>query len=234
MTIPLFKVSFKKSLKPDEEATIEFLYTILGKKKETGFPLRRAAEKELYLITDFAWLPDFFVLGKPNQFPRKYSPSWKLTLEYPSTYVAVVDGEMANRTRKEGTVIEEWRSIISQWPQILIGEYDVIKNTRGDFTLEIYCLKTEEGREAVLSADSTSDFVALLLLHGAYIIGYILAWKWEGLGGIIAIAGIICAQIINPSPLSMFAGQLLFTVPGILFLIYWFLTRGHRESLEAN
>jgi hypothetical protein len=46
MTIPLFEISFKKSLKHDEEATVEFMYTILGEKKETGFPLQRAAEKE--------------------------------------------------------------------------------------------------------------------------------------------------------------------------------------------
>ena len=83
--------------------------------------------------------------------------------------------------------------------------------------------------EAVLSSESTSDIVALLLLHGAYIIGYSIAWKWEGLGGVIAIVGIVCSQLINPSPISMFLGQMMFTIPGILFIIYWYLSRGQQE-----
>ena len=79
--------------------------------------------------------------------------------------------------------------------------------------------------EPVFSNDSTISIVALLILHGAYIIGYSIAWKWEGLGGAIAIGGVICSQLISPSPLSMFSAQLLFTIPGILFLIYWYLSR---------
>jgi hypothetical protein len=79
---------------------------------------------------------------------------------------------------------------------------------------------------SVLSAnDTSSGFIALLLLHGAYIIGYSIAWKWEGLGGLIAIVGILLAQLISPSPTSMFLGQLLFTIPGILYIVYWFLAR---------
>ena len=59
-------------------------------------------------------------------------------------------------------------------------------------------------------------------------IGLILAWKWEGLGGIIAIASIIGFH------LQMFIknGEIYFTliiellaVPGILFILYWLLSR---------
>jgi hypothetical protein len=80
------------------------------------------------------------------------------------------------------------------------------------------------------SIDARARFISVLVLHGAYIIGYLVAWKWEGLGGLIAIIGILFSQMISPDPFSMFLGQLLFTVPGILFLLYWFLTRRQPEA----
>ena len=84
--------------------------------------------------------------------------------------------------------------------------------------------------ESSVLSDSTSSLISLLLLHGAYIIGYSIAWKWEGLGGAIAIVGIVTAQLISPSPISMFLGQLLFTIPGILFIIYWYLSKGQQKA----
>jgi hypothetical protein len=56
-------------------------------------------------------------------------------------------------------------------------------------------------------------------------VGLGIAWKWEGFGGCIAIGGIICYQMIDPS-ISKLAGQLLFAVPGLLFILYWLLSRG--------
>lgn len=88
--------------------------------------------------------------------------------------------------------------------------------------------------EPVFSIDTTADFVALLLLHGSYIIGYIIAWKWEALGGVIAIGGVICSQIISPNPISMFAGQLIFIIPGILFLVYWYMIRQDKVFTETQ
>jgi hypothetical protein len=81
--------------------------------------------------------------------------------------------------------------------------------------------------------DTTSGFIALLLLHGAYIIGYSIAWRWEGLGGLIAIVGILLAQLISPSPTSMFLGQLLFTIPGFFYILYWFFSRRQGKT-EAH
>jgi hypothetical protein len=59
-------------------------------------------------------------------------------------------------------------------------------------------------------------------------IGLILAWKWEGLGGIIAIGSIIGFHlqmlIKNGNPDFNLFIELL-AAPGILFILYWILSR---------
>ena len=82
-----------------------------------------------------------------------------------------------------------------------------------------------------LSGESqfSTNFIASLFFPGVSLIGLGIAWKWEGLGGLITIAGIIIHQIISPS-LPKFTGQLLFAIPGLLFLLYWFLSRGQLET----
>ena len=59
-------------------------------------------------------------------------------------------------------------------------------------------------------------------------IGLILAWKWEGLGGIVAIGSIIGFHlqmlIKNGKPDFGIFFELL-AAPGILFILYWILSR---------
>jgi len=59
-------------------------------------------------------------------------------------------------------------------------------------------------------------------------IGLIIAWKWEGLGGIIAIGSIIGFHlqmlIIHGKPDFVLFIELL-AAPGILFILYWILSR---------
>ncbi len=59
-------------------------------------------------------------------------------------------------------------------------------------------------------------------------IGLILAWKWEGLGGIIAIASIIgfhlqMLVVHGKADFGLFFE--LLAAPGILFILYWILSR---------
>ena len=62
-------------------------------------------------------------------------------------------------------------------------------------------------------------------------IGFIIAWKWEGLGGLIAIGGLIASHIIDPSVSEQeFRGGLIYIIPGFIFLVCWFLTRRLEKS----
>ena len=59
-------------------------------------------------------------------------------------------------------------------------------------------------------------------------IGLIIAWKWEGLGGIIAIASIIAfhlQMLIKLGDLDFTLIIELLAAPGILFILYWILSR---------
>ena len=65
------------------------------------------------------------------------------------------------------------------------------------------------------------------------LIGLAIAWKWEGLGGLISIGGIIGFHIIRPDLLfdKMIDGL---AAPGLLFLIYWLLTKRMDKTSESN
>jgi hypothetical protein len=59
-------------------------------------------------------------------------------------------------------------------------------------------------------------------------IGLILAWKWEGLGGIVAIGSIIgfhLQMLIKHGDLDFTLIIELLAAPGILFILYWILSR---------
>jgi hypothetical protein len=60
------------------------------------------------------------------------------------------------------------------------------------------------------------------------LVGILIAWKKEGLGGAMMVGGMILFYVINFIGSGKFPGgwvfQILF-VPGILFLICWFVTK---------
>ncbi len=81
------------------------------------------------------------------------------------------------------------------------------------------------------------ETVGLFFFPFGVIIGLIAAWKWEGLGGIIAVGSVICFHltmlITGGSPdLNPFIEGL--AVPGVLFLVCWFLSRARLETKEAD
>lgn len=76
------------------------------------------------------------------------------------------------------------------------------------------------------NAISQSDYIALLLFPGSTILGLLLAYKWESLGGLITVFGMICLHIIRPD----LATSLLissFAIPGLLYIIYAVWSRKH-------
>lgn len=66
---------------------------------------------------------------------------------------------------------------------------------------------------------STLDIISLLFFPLSTIIGLVLAYKWEGIGGIITVGGMISLHIIRPD----IASNLLisaFAIPGLFYIIY--------------
>lgn len=64
-------------------------------------------------------------------------------------------------------------------------------------------------------------------------VGLALAWKWEGLGGLITVSGIIGLFIMRPDLISdpYMVGM---GICGLLFLLYWALTRGAQLETEET
>jgi hypothetical protein len=75
--------------------------------------------------------------------------------------------------------------------------------------------------------------ISFLFFPISTIIGLAIAWKWDGLGGLITICGIIGFHIIRPDLLfSLMIDGL--AVPGLFFIIYWLLSRGLTKTGETN
>ena len=77
---------------------------------------------------------------------------------------------------------------------------------------------------------STREFVSFLFFPVSILIGLSLAWKWDGLGGIITIGGMIAFFILRPDLISNLF-MISLPAPGLLFLIYWILSRGQKKQL---
>lgn len=66
------------------------------------------------------------------------------------------------------------------------------------------------------------------------LVGLILAWRWEGLGGGLTVTGIAAFYVTwwlyGKSPRGPFF--LLIAAPGLLFLLYWVLRRRAQKALQ--
>ena len=80
--------------------------------------------------------------------------------------------------------------------------------------------------------NSPSEMVSFIFFPVSIMIGLAMAWKWEGLGGLIATVGIIAFYIIRRD--LLFNGRITaLAAPGLLFLVYWFLTRNRTKAGEV-
>jgi hypothetical protein len=59
--------------------------------------------------------------------------------------------------------------------------------------------------------------------------GLAAAWKWEYLGGLISVIGLIGAGILNPKILAS-PVMYLFLIPGILFMLVAWQSRSFRSA----
>ena len=69
------------------------------------------------------------------------------------------------------------------------------------------------------------ELLVFLTFPVSTVVGLAIAWRREGLGGLITVGGMIIAFIVRPDLIR----NLFFSVgvvgPGILYLAYWALTR---------
>jgi len=74
---------------------------------------------------------------------------------------------------------------------------------------------------------------AIVAISGIIAItGLAFALKWEGIGGLLTTLGLIGLFILRPDLISnpYIIGGI--APPGILYLIYWYLTKGRTGTIE--
>jgi hypothetical protein len=89
------------------------------------------------------------------------------------------------------------------------------------FMLIGYAIMDQPSQDDTVNPLGTRVVIAFIFVFG-YFAGLILAWKWEGLGGLIAITCIISFAItIQNMPVHIY---MLMVIPALLFLICWYLS----------
>jgi len=89
---------------------------------------------------------------------------------------------------------------------------------------------TGEG-EPIGRFDAVSEMISFAFFPISTIIGLGVAWKWEGLGGFITIAGIIGLYLMRPDLIfNLMISGLAF--PGLIYILYWFMSR--RQNSESK
>ena len=79
---------------------------------------------------------------------------------------------------------------------------------------------------------STSDYVGLLTM-GVWMVGLVVAWKWEFIGGMMALVAFVIAAAVNPNVLSF--PFLIILIAAALFLVSWWMRRdGIVEGTPAS
>jgi hypothetical protein len=81
------------------------------------------------------------------------------------------------------------------------------------------------------------EAVGLFFFPFGVCLGLIIAWKWEGLGGLVAVGSIIgfhLTMLAVGGSLDINAFIDGFAVPGLLFLIAWFLSRASSGLRKTN
>ena len=75
-------------------------------------------------------------------------------------------------------------------------------------------------------------WIGILFMPIGVVVGLILAWKWEGLGGIVTLLSLVCFHlflVVQEGVFRFFLFPYLIIVPAILFIAYWYLTRPSKD-----
>ncbi len=202
---PLYEVSFLHPLRPANEARLELRYRLQGKKPDDGFPLHRDGVTELYLISDFSWLPTIYAVSKAGQFPNIYLPVWEMKIEYPFGFVGAADGKRIHREEKDQIIKENWQSLSRNFPQLFIGRYGVLTETAGRYSIDIYYPREKPVSESMRTALSQGAHIFALFsdlfgkLESRTFKVILSATDWGGHG--LALGTVLSSQYLDiPSP----------------------------------
>ncbi len=69
---------------------------------------------------------------------------------------------------------------------------------------------------------SSKESVMVLFFPLMYFIGLISAWKWDLIGGVISIIGLLVTLLFRIDLIFM---SLVLSIPADLFILYWFLSK---------
>jgi len=73
----------------------------------------------------------------------------------------------------------------------------------------------------------SKEIITFLLFPIGSTIGLAIAWKWEGLGGLITIISMIGLFCLRPELLNSFY-IVIPIIPGLLFIAYWLITKNRK------
>ena len=73
----------------------------------------------------------------------------------------------------------------------------------------------------------SKEIISFFFFPISTVIGLSVAWKWDGLGGIITIAGMAGLFAIRPE-LSSNVYMIVPIIPGLLYITYWLMTKNKK------
>lgn len=80
---------------------------------------------------------------------------------------------------------------------------------------------------------NTVEVISFLFFPISTLIGLSLALKWDGLGGIITISGMIGLFVIRPDLLNGIY-MTIPIIPGILYTMYWLMTKNKKQHTTKH
>lgn len=99
------------------------------------------------------------------------------------------------------------------------------------FLLFTHIFGTEEGDNGF---NNTRELISFIFFPCSIIIGLAIAMKWDGLGGLITTIGMIGLFITRFDLISDPFFICGITPTGILFIVYWYLSKGQTETVEKE
>ncbi len=72
---------------------------------------------------------------------------------------------------------------------------------------------------------STSDLLSFVFMISATVVGFGLAWKWEGIGCLVTLVSLIGLAIVRVDLFQTLNLISLVVVPALLYGLYWLMNR---------
>lgn len=79
----------------------------------------------------------------------------------------------------------------------------------------------------------SKEIITFILFPIGTLIGLVIAWKWEGLGGLITTVSMIGLLILRPELWDSFF-IVIPIIPGFLFIIYWFISKNNKNVKQPD